>query len=147
MNDQIHLEGNAVVKNWLAVFTLMFVSEVALADVFKCDHGLLTRVKTEGSSVKQLGPIPNSGQYELEISNWKKNSIGVTEILKGKRFKESIPAEVSEGIYRTDHTMKKGNTISTTNIEFNVHSKKALIVYTLTKGNISIRSTFDGYCE
>ena len=136
-----------MVKHWLIVLTSALVSEVAIADVFKCDHGMLTRVRTEGSSVKQLGPAPNSGQYELEISNWKKNSIGFTEIVKGKRFEGSIPAEVSEGIYRADHTIKKGNTISTTNIEFNVHSKKALIVYTLTKGKISIRSTFDGYCE
>jgi len=134
------------VSKIVGILILLLLSEVSFAAAFKCT-GTLTGVRTEGASEKQIGPQPDSNHYELEISNWKKNSIRVVEIIKGKRYPGDIPAKVVNGVYQTDHTIKRGNTISTTQIQFDVHSKKAAIVYTLTKGKVSIRSEFDGYCE
>jgi hypothetical protein len=131
-------------KKVAGTLILLLVSEVSFAEVFKCT-GSLTRTRTDGASEEQIGPKPNSNHYELEISNWEKNSIRFVQFIEGKRYSGDIPAKVANGVYQTDHTMKKGNVISTAQIQFDVHSKKALILYTLTRGKVSIRSEFDGY--
>lgn len=72
-------------KKVAGILILLIVSEASFASTFKCT-GTLTRVRTEGAAEKRIGPQPDSNHYELEISNWKKNSLRVVEIIKGKRY-------------------------------------------------------------
>lgn len=138
--------GEKMVGKVFAGLVLGLVATAATADAFKCD-GSLTRVRTEGSSVKQIGPKPYNGAYKLEISDWNKSSIKIVETVNGKSYPDNIPVVVTNGVYVTDHTMKKGSTVSTTKINFNVHTKDASIIYVMTKGAVSIESTFTGSCR
>lgn len=124
----------------------ILASGAVLADLFSC-NGDLTRIRTEDPNKGQIGPKPCNNAYELEISNWGKNTLKVTESINGKRFSGSFPATIKDGIYTVDHTEKNGQVMGTTKIKFNIHSKGASIVSVMTRGNVSMESTLNGFCR
>lgn len=125
-------------RQFLILVCAMTVNVSAYATTYKCSGDLRFERIIDGRSEVKTDKRENL--FDLQTSQWAKDKITIVDNM-GKGAKTTVEQITTNGTLRVDNTQRKGQVVTTVEVDFDLHSKDAVITIAMTRGNKTLKRT------
>lgn len=130
-------------RQFFILICAMTLNVSAYATTYKCSGDLRFERIIDGRS--EIKTDKRENLFELQMSQWAKDKITIVDNM-GKGAKTTVDQITKGGILRVDNTQRKGQVVTTVEVDFDLHSKNAVITLAMTRGNKTLKRTLTGQC-